>query len=67
MVDFELVRFPHQVAQFSGAEGARVEIGDKIGQMVADLAERHPAVFAFHLRNHAFDDGPPPHWVAGAA
>src|SRR6202022_1175434 len=49
LLDVEGAGLAHEIAELVVAVGAHVEVGEKIGDLPADLTEQHPAIFAFDL------------------
>ena len=51
LIDFEGIGLAHKVAQLAEAVGPWIEIRCKVGKLSSDFPKRHPAIFAFHLRD----------------
>ena len=49
LFDVERIGLSHEVAQLAKAVGSGIEVGSKIGKLLADFSEGHPAVLALHL------------------
>lgn len=49
MIDLKGIGLAHEIAQLAKAEGSGIEVRCQIGELIADNAERHPAVLGSHL------------------
>ena len=56
LLKIECTGLAYEVAQLAEAIGARIEVCEKLGDLLADGAERGPAVLAFDLRNRCFQN-----------